>query len=120
MSRFIKNERTGRYNEYPPYKCKLCGMGDIEIIHDICMYCGWEDDGIQQDNPNYIGGANHMSLNQYKKFWLENKEEILVNLKNNRFYAIEKSQEYYKKNFQKQNEEILRKEEAGEIVQKIK
>lgn len=52
-----------------------------------------------------------MSLNQYKKFWEENKSEILANLKNNRFYAIEKSQEYYKKHFQDINEEIRGKED---------
>ncbi len=97
MSKLIKNERTGRFNEYPPYKCKVCGIGNIESTHDICPYCGWEDDDIQNEKPDYMGGANEMSLNQYKKFWEENKEEILANLKNNRFYAIEKSQEYFDK-----------------------
>ena len=97
MSKLIKNERTGRYDEYPPYKCKVCGMGNIEQPYDICHFCGWEDDDIQNEKPDYMGGANEMSLNQYKKFWEENKDEILANLKNNRFYAIEKSQEYYNK-----------------------
>jgi len=46
-----------------------------------------------------VVGANVMSFNQYKKFWEENKEEVLKNLKTNRFYAIEKSQEYFEKNF---------------------
>lgn len=23
-----------------PYKCKVCGMGNINFIHDICMFCG--------------------------------------------------------------------------------
>ena len=119
MSNFIKNKK-GEIIEIPPYKCKVCGMGDIEWSYDICKYCGWEDDDIQNTNPDYIGGANEMSFNQYKKFWEENKEEILVNLKNNRFYAIEKSQEYYIKYFQQQNEEVLRKEELGEIKQNIK
>ncbi len=94
MSRLIKNERTGRYIEFPPYKCKLCGMGDIEQSYDICKFCGWEDDDIQNEKTDYMGGANHMSFNQYKKFWEENREEILENLKKDRFYAIEKSQEY--------------------------
>lgn len=51
-----------------PYKCKVCGMGDVNFIHDICMFCGWEDDGLQNEQPDYMGGTNHMSLNQYKKF----------------------------------------------------
>ncbi|MGN1222813.1 MAG: hypothetical protein ACI4T1_01625 [Christensenellales bacterium] len=52
-----------------------------------------------------------MSYNQHKKFWEENKKEILANLKDNRFYAIEKSQEYYKKYFQAINDEIRKKED---------
>lgn len=96
-----KNINNIDKNTIPPYKCKVCGMGDINFIYDICEYCGWEDDGLQNEQPDYMGGANHMSLNQYKKFWEENKKEILANLKYNRFYAIEKSQEYYKKYFKK-------------------
>ncbi len=96
MSNIIKNK-----NEIncPPYKCKVCSMGDIKNSYDICPYCGWEADDIQNEKPDYMGGANEMSLNQYKKFWGENKEDILANLKNNRFYAIEKSQEYFDKFF---------------------
>lgn len=83
--------------EAHPHKCKICGLGNIEGEYSICMFCGWEDDDIQNEQPDYMGGANHMSFNQYKKFWEENKEDILANLKNNRFYAIEKSQEYFDK-----------------------
>ncbi len=84
-------------NHLPPYKCKLCGLGDIKKIHDICELCGWEDDAVQNDNPNYIGGANIMSLNQYRKFWLLNKDEILKNIKVDPFIAIKKAKEYYEK-----------------------
>ncbi len=83
-----------------PYKCKVCGMGNIEQSYDICQFCGWEDDSLQNENPNYMGGANHMSLNQYNKFWEENKEEILK-AKNTCFKAIDLAREYYKKNINK-------------------
>ena len=86
-------------------------MGDIESTHDICKFCGWEDDDIQQDEHDYVVGANVMSFNQYKKFWEENKDKILLNLKNNRLYAIKKSQEYYKKHFKTINEAIRNDEE---------
>ena len=81
-----------------PYKCKICGMGDINFIHDICSFCGWEDDGLQNEEPDYMGGANKMSFNQYKKFWEEKKEEILK-ADNTCFKAIDLAKEYYKKNF---------------------
>ncbi|MCL2675213.1 MAG: hypothetical protein FWE84_01300 [Firmicutes bacterium] len=77
MSIFIKNERTGKMIEYPPYQCKLCGMYEVKHIHDICDVCGWEDDSVQNDKPDYEGGANYINYNQYKSVWLNHKEEIM-------------------------------------------
>ncbi len=34
---------------------------------DICPVCYWEDDKVQNEDPNYEGGANEVSLNQAKK-----------------------------------------------------
>ncbi len=31
MSKLIKNERNGRYDEYPPYKCKLCAWAILKL-----------------------------------------------------------------------------------------
>lgn len=98
MKNYIKN-KNGKIIEVPPYKCKVCGQCEIEFPHDICPVCGWEDDVIQNDKPDCVGGANQMSLNQYKKFWEENKEEINKNIAKNRFFAIELSENYFDKNF---------------------
>lgn len=84
-------------NRFPPYKCRVCGMGEISEIHDTCNVCGWEDDIVQNANPNYVKGANEMSLNQYREFWALNKDEILKNINDDPFIAIKKSQEYYEK-----------------------
>jgi len=99
-------------------KCKICEIGNIEGDYYICKYCGWESDPLQEENKDYIGGANEMSFNQYKKFCKDCKKDLQAS--NNSLEVIKLSIDYYKKNFQKQNEEILRKEEAGEIVQEIK
>jgi hypothetical protein len=40
---------------------------------DTCDVCGWEDDPIQNDDPNYDGGANHISLNEAKQAFAEGK-----------------------------------------------
>ena len=109
MSKILEENKFNDKSDRPPYKCKCCGMGDIEQEFDICKICGWEDDRVQNNESNFVGGANEMSLNQYKKFWYDCKSEILKNLKSNRFYAIEKSQEYYDKNFKQQNEKYHRK-----------
>lgn len=48
-----------------PHKCPVCGKYEFEdkYCHDICSYCGWEDDGCDEDNEI---GANYMSFTDYK------------------------------------------------------
>ena len=99
-------------------KCKICGLGNIEYDNDTCKICGWEADTIQEENPNYVGGANNMTYNQHVMFWEKNKNDIIKSRDD--FFVVKLSLEYYKKNFQSINEEILGKEEAGEIIQEIK
>ena len=51
-------------------KCICCNEGIIsseEGSFDICPICGWEDDDIQADDPDFAGGANELSLNDYRK-----------------------------------------------------
>ena len=55
------------------YQCACCGQATITEpdFYEICSVCGWEDDEVQRDDPDYQGGANQMSLNEaraaYKK-----------------------------------------------------
>lgn len=105
MSKVVEN---GKLIEQEQIKCKVCGLGNIAHDFDICEYCGWEADDLQNENSNYSGGANDMSLNQYKQFWEKNKDDILKNLSKNRFYAIDKAREFYKENFEKVNLDYYR------------
>ena len=41
---------------------------------DICQICGWEDDYLQRDEPNYKPGANKMSLNEARAIWKSGKQ----------------------------------------------
>jgi hypothetical protein len=34
---------------------------------EICPVCYWEDDNVQNEDPDYCGGANGISLNEAKK-----------------------------------------------------
>jgi hypothetical protein len=36
---------------------------------NICNICGWEEDAVQELNPNYRGGANPDSLNERMAWW---------------------------------------------------
>jgi len=56
----------------PPliYPCPVCGTPDqlsYERFYEICSVCGWEDDGLQYEEPDYENGANPMSLNRAKR-----------------------------------------------------
>lgn len=48
--------------------CPVCGKFEFEESDDyhICPVCKWENDGLQYDNPDDAGGANHLSLNEAK------------------------------------------------------
>ena len=52
-----------------PHLCPVCGRYEFSDkgSFDICVYCGWEDDIIQLDDPDYDGGANTLSLNKYRE-----------------------------------------------------
>ncbi len=62
--------------EYPPYKCKMCGESLIEDSQQICTICGWQDCDILYQHPDYFGGPSILSFNQYKKVWDKNKCDI--------------------------------------------
>lgn len=61
-------------NELGP--CPCCGKGLVEKGHeyDVCDECYWEDDPVQFDDPDYRGGANHMSLNEARAAYARGEE----------------------------------------------
>ena len=98
-------------------KCRMCGEAEIEHEFQVCKVCGWEDDEIQYENPDYIGGANDMSFNMYKKFWKEQKEILLK--EKNPVLAINLADKFFIKNYSDIYENIM-KYRTGEIEQDIK
>ena len=48
------------------YACPCCGHKTLDNkppgTFDICPICFWEDDDAQFDDPDYVGGANTVSL----------------------------------------------------------
>jgi hypothetical protein len=59
------------------HKCPVCEQYVFEEArsYDICEVCGWEDDNVQENDPDYRGGANELSLNQYRDEW-EQKQAL--------------------------------------------
>ena len=57
------------------YKCVCCGYYTFDEKptgnYEICPVCFWEDDPFQSDEPTNCDGANHVSLLQARKNFLE-------------------------------------------------
>ena len=66
------------------YPCPCCGfLTRSESDHgtfEICPICGWEDDYVQFNDPDYRGGANRESLNEarenYNTLRASSKEDL--------------------------------------------
>lgn len=67
---------TGTIYAEKSIKCPVCGKYefDEEDDFDVCPVCMWENDGLQNKNPDYAGGANQMSLNEARKAYKEGRE----------------------------------------------
>jgi len=61
-------------------KCPVCGERNFEEDNnfEVCDVCGWENDGVQLDDPDFRGGANEKSLNERRAQWAQQKEKIAV------------------------------------------
>ena len=52
-------------------KCPVCELYEFaeEDDYDSCDICHWQNDSLQLKRPDYWGGANDLSLNDYKAQW---------------------------------------------------
>lgn len=55
-----------------PMLCPVCNLHifDENGDYDICPICGWENDYIQNKDFDYCGGANDLSVNESKLYYL--------------------------------------------------
>lgn len=57
------------------YTCPCCGYKTLDEpangTYGICCNCGWEDDLIQNEDPDYEGGANGICLREAQYEYLK-------------------------------------------------
>ncbi len=55
-----------KFNE--PHSCPVCGKYKFSQYgsFEICPVCGWEDDSVQENDPDFDIGPNVISLNEYR------------------------------------------------------
>ena len=52
------------------YYCALCNKEFVlEEDYGGCSVCSWMHDPVQEDDPNYRGGANKANLNEARAKW---------------------------------------------------
>lgn len=55
-------------------KCPVCGKSELVDDGDVCPVCKWFHDIVQEEDPDYEGGENFMSLNQAREAYAEGRE----------------------------------------------
>ena len=51
------------------FNCAVCRNSVTEDDCGHCFTCGWDGDTVQENNPDYQGGANKISLNEARAQW---------------------------------------------------
>ena len=57
------------------HMCPVCREYKFEFYNSSyeCPICGWTDDAVQEDFPDWSGCSNDMSLNQARQAWKEGR-----------------------------------------------
>ena len=65
------------------HKCPLCGQYEFNQYNsmEFCPICGWFDDALYENDPDYHGGLYTISLNNARKLW-ESGETVFENYPN--------------------------------------
>ena len=72
----LEDEKEKRSEEDDTTLCSLCRQHHFSEpgSYEICPVCGWEDDRVQREDPDFAGGANTMSLNEAIKAYQEKED----------------------------------------------
>ena len=65
----MENNYSDEKSKALKYRCPCCGYYTLPGAgeYDICPVCYWEDDPVQEDDPDLAGGANDLCLNECRE-----------------------------------------------------
>ena len=63
--------RQGYEDRADKHLCPVCNEHQFEEYgsFDYCPVCGWQDDDLETLYVDYDGGANGMTVEEYRKRW---------------------------------------------------
>ncbi len=70
----MKEENSKRAIDMDDIMCPICDEYRMMHFGNVCPICGWEHTPTGLIDPDFLGGANRLSLNDYKK-WFEEKRK---------------------------------------------
>lgn len=63
--------QTENFDRYPCRCCLFLTLSEPETgSYEICPVCFWEDDPVQNEHPEYAGGANKFSLGEARENYI--------------------------------------------------
>jgi ribosomal protein L37AE/L43A len=66
-SRIGKIEQLLRCDDDKEHNCPVCGKTTFKYLnsYDRCRYCGWIDNWVQENYPDYSNSSNELDLNTF-------------------------------------------------------
>jgi hypothetical protein len=58
--------------------CPVCGQHTFTEEFELCPVCDWQQDSVQEKRPEFGGGANKLSLNDYRARWLSRPSTLVL------------------------------------------
>jgi hypothetical protein len=58
--------------------CPVCGQYVFTEEFELCLVCDWQYDKIQIKDPDYWGGLNKLSINDFRKEWMRKSSAIVL------------------------------------------
>lgn len=74
MFKFLR-KKDHTEDDHPIYRlCPVCGKHTFSDAFEKCPVCNWENDYVQESNPEWRNCANELSLSEAKKAYAEGKK----------------------------------------------
>lgn len=72
---FMKAKKERKAIDMDDVLCPICGEYKMKHFGNVCPVCGWEHTPTAFIDPDFLGGANQLTANDYKKLFKEIRKD---------------------------------------------